>query len=405
MPTLQRARPGACWPHAWPAPAMAAPYDFVPAPQTDLNRIYRIDRVTGEVTSCQYGLQEGTVGVTLCFGAGRGRRRPDAGRIRPRRVAPRARRRRLPGQLPDRRDEHLLRVRGEGRLHAAGEPGSGRQPPPRRSAARPRAPAATDEPAAALNTSSERSVACYRRRPFSRPRRRGEPRHRTSRPAIKTMKLNDPTPPRRALPCRRRMDRRARSIRSSNPATGEIVARVPRFGAAEATAAPSRRRERRLPALVEEDRQGALGDPAPLVRPDHRQPGRPRAHHDERAGQAARRGARRGRVRRLLRRVLCRGGEARLRRDDPEPPGRRAHRRDAPADRRRRRDHALEFPGRHDHAQGRAGARRRLHRGRQAGARDAADRAGARRARRAGRHSGGRAQHHHRQRRRRSATS
>src|SRR3954447_11134444 len=50
----------------------AAPYDFVPAPQTDLNRIYRIDRVTGELVSCQYGLQEGTVGATLCFGAGEG---------------------------------------------------------------------------------------------------------------------------------------------------------------------------------------------------------------------------------------------------------------------------------------------------------------------------------------------
>jgi hypothetical protein len=52
--------------------ASAAPYDFVPAPQTDLNRIYRIDRVTGEVSSCQYGLQEGTIGVTLCFSAGEG---------------------------------------------------------------------------------------------------------------------------------------------------------------------------------------------------------------------------------------------------------------------------------------------------------------------------------------------
>ncbi|HEX2555570.1 MAG TPA: hypothetical protein VHL98_17870 [Microvirga sp.] len=52
--------------------AAAAPYDFVPAPQTDLNRIYRIDRVTGEVSSCQYGLQEGTVGATLCFGSGEG---------------------------------------------------------------------------------------------------------------------------------------------------------------------------------------------------------------------------------------------------------------------------------------------------------------------------------------------
>ena len=52
--------------------AEAATYEFVPAPQTDLNRLYRIDRVTGEVSSCQYGLQEGTVGATLCFGAGEG---------------------------------------------------------------------------------------------------------------------------------------------------------------------------------------------------------------------------------------------------------------------------------------------------------------------------------------------
>lgn len=53
-------------------PAAAASYEFAPAPQTDLNRVYRVDRLTGEVTSCQYGLQEGTVGVTLCFGAGEG---------------------------------------------------------------------------------------------------------------------------------------------------------------------------------------------------------------------------------------------------------------------------------------------------------------------------------------------
>lgn len=54
------------------APALAATFDFVPAPQTDLNRIYRIDRITGEVSSCQYGLQEGTIGVTLCFTPGEG---------------------------------------------------------------------------------------------------------------------------------------------------------------------------------------------------------------------------------------------------------------------------------------------------------------------------------------------
>lgn len=54
-------------------PSLAgAAYDFVPAPQQTLNRIYRIDRATGEVISCQYGLQEATVGVTLCFGSGEG---------------------------------------------------------------------------------------------------------------------------------------------------------------------------------------------------------------------------------------------------------------------------------------------------------------------------------------------
>ena len=53
-------------------PGVAAPFDFAPAPQNDLNRIYRIDRATGEVISCQYGLQEGTVGATLCFAAGDG---------------------------------------------------------------------------------------------------------------------------------------------------------------------------------------------------------------------------------------------------------------------------------------------------------------------------------------------
>ncbi|HEX8417132.1 MAG TPA: hypothetical protein VF641_05955 [Methylobacterium sp.] len=56
-------------------PAAAGSYEFVPAPQIDLNRIYRVDKVTGEVTSCQYGLREGavgSVGLTVCYGAGEG---------------------------------------------------------------------------------------------------------------------------------------------------------------------------------------------------------------------------------------------------------------------------------------------------------------------------------------------
>lgn len=53
-------------------PATAGQYEFIAAPQIDLNRVYRIDRVTGEVGACQYGLQEGSIGVTLCFPAGEG---------------------------------------------------------------------------------------------------------------------------------------------------------------------------------------------------------------------------------------------------------------------------------------------------------------------------------------------
>ncbi|WP_375457019.1 hypothetical protein [uncultured Methylobacterium sp.] len=57
-----------------PAAARAASFEFVPAPQADLNRMYRVDKVTGEVTSCQYGLQEGGggIGLTVCFAAGEG---------------------------------------------------------------------------------------------------------------------------------------------------------------------------------------------------------------------------------------------------------------------------------------------------------------------------------------------
>jgi hypothetical protein len=54
------------------APAAAQQFQFMPAPQTDLNRIYRVDRTSGEVGACQYALKEGSVGVTLCFGAGEG---------------------------------------------------------------------------------------------------------------------------------------------------------------------------------------------------------------------------------------------------------------------------------------------------------------------------------------------
>jgi hypothetical protein len=52
--------------------ALAANYEFLAAPEVDLNRVYRLDRATGEVGACQYGLKEGTIGVTLCYAPGEG---------------------------------------------------------------------------------------------------------------------------------------------------------------------------------------------------------------------------------------------------------------------------------------------------------------------------------------------
>ena len=74
----------------------------------------------------------------------------------------------------------------------------------------------------------------------------------------------------------------------------------------------------RLQALVAAARQGALEDPAPLVRADHRARRRAGAAADQGAGQAARRGQGRDPLRRRLRRAVRRGGQAHLRRDDPD---------------------------------------------------------------------------------------
>jgi hypothetical protein len=51
----------------------AGNYEFLAAPQTDLNRVFRLDKATGEVGACQYGLKEGSpIGVTLCYPPGEG---------------------------------------------------------------------------------------------------------------------------------------------------------------------------------------------------------------------------------------------------------------------------------------------------------------------------------------------
>lgn len=61
-------------------PAMAENYHFAPAPQQDLNRMYRVDRVNGEVTACQFAIQDNaSIGVTLCYPAGEGAKPGAAG--------------------------------------------------------------------------------------------------------------------------------------------------------------------------------------------------------------------------------------------------------------------------------------------------------------------------------------
>jgi hypothetical protein len=55
-----------------PGVAQAASFEFAPAPQTDLNRVYRVDKATGEVGACQFQLKDGGVGITICFPAGEG---------------------------------------------------------------------------------------------------------------------------------------------------------------------------------------------------------------------------------------------------------------------------------------------------------------------------------------------
>ena len=53
--------------------ALAANYEFLAAPETDLNRVYRLDKATGEIGACQYGLKDSApVGVTLCYPPGEG---------------------------------------------------------------------------------------------------------------------------------------------------------------------------------------------------------------------------------------------------------------------------------------------------------------------------------------------
>lgn len=55
-----------------PLAASANNFEFLAAPEIELNIIYRVDKLSGEVGACQYGDKEGAIGVTLCYPPGQG---------------------------------------------------------------------------------------------------------------------------------------------------------------------------------------------------------------------------------------------------------------------------------------------------------------------------------------------
>lgn len=66
--------------------AHAGAFQFLAAPENDLNRIYRIDTLTGEVGACQFALNPGKTdigpgayGITLCYPAGDGAQSQEPG--------------------------------------------------------------------------------------------------------------------------------------------------------------------------------------------------------------------------------------------------------------------------------------------------------------------------------------
>ena len=68
---------------AMTCPGLAASFQFLAAPGIDVNLLYRLDQLTGEVTVCQYGTAEppkAPFGVTFCHPAGAGATKQEAGR-------------------------------------------------------------------------------------------------------------------------------------------------------------------------------------------------------------------------------------------------------------------------------------------------------------------------------------
>lgn len=50
----------------------SADYEFAAPPITNADLVYRVDRITGEVSACQFSTKGPTIGSTVCFPAGEG---------------------------------------------------------------------------------------------------------------------------------------------------------------------------------------------------------------------------------------------------------------------------------------------------------------------------------------------
>lgn len=68
------------------APAIAASFEFLAAPQINLSLVYRLDKLTGDVIACQYGhnpgktdIEPGAFGVTVCYRSGEGAAKQEPG--------------------------------------------------------------------------------------------------------------------------------------------------------------------------------------------------------------------------------------------------------------------------------------------------------------------------------------
>jgi hypothetical protein len=58
---------------AAPTIASAQSFEFLAAPSKDINRVFRLDKTSGEVGACQYGIKhDAPMGVTLCYPPGEG---------------------------------------------------------------------------------------------------------------------------------------------------------------------------------------------------------------------------------------------------------------------------------------------------------------------------------------------